>query len=728
MVTSHLSTVCIIALLIVCIPASAAPDRRGDPAYMDTQIKHISDADLFAAIDLERPGLERVKAAVAAADYASAYAAWADYWDAKDKLTLVQQGEGLQPLEEAIAQGRGDADAIAAAVAAAEPLMRHEITGWGDVTHQHGDVIDFNHFYGTSGQYGFHYWYWSVPLFSAWYATGDEKYLEKFDLFFNQWYEQRDAVQGRIKDLDVIYYELGLGLRNRWFMQYYSFPYTNRSVQTHERMLKTALGAARWLYELQARGYRGGNWQIMGSYGLTDIGVRLQEFKEAPEWIETGVARLAEHLERDFFADGCHSERVPTSYMTIAYRDPRDVMVLLQAGGIESEITRQFGARLEKTLEWWMLAATPLGGLPALNDGSSRALPHAWLLEGAEVYNRSDFRYVAEHLGMRQETAAEPPALTSVNLEPSGVAVMRGGWERDDAYMFLDYGTTNAGHTHRATHHFELYGNGAPLALDAGIGLTYDDPLHGPWYTQARAHNMLTVDDANIDKSTARGRDITWHSDDHLDLFSSTHDGYKASHGVIHTRTVAFLKPDVFIVRDTCTAEREGQRLSWYFHSPTDLSVVRDGQVRSADGPGVLLVDAEPVTLSGIREGQGRCSLSQLGGYRDIDWISFDRTSLAGSDNEFAIAMLPFAEDAPDVQFRRLGADRPGVAAYRLWRPTCTDLIVFGDGAPVTIAGTLTTDGAFAWARKLQGGQWRGVIIGGTSLRVDGVEVGAFSQ
>ena len=126
----------------------------------------------------------------------------------------------------------------------------------------------------------------------------------------------------------------------------------------------------------------------------------------------------------------------------------------MQAGGIESEITRQFGARLEKTLEWWMLAATPLGGLPALNDGSSRVLPHPWLLEGAEVYGRSDFRYVAEHLGMGQETDAEPPAVTSINLEPSGVAIMRGGWERNDAYMFLDYGTTNAGHTHRATHHF----------------------------------------------------------------------------------------------------------------------------------------------------------------------------------------------------------------------------------------------------------------------------------
>ncbi|MFH1924204.1 MAG: heparinase II/III family protein, partial [Planctomycetota bacterium] len=362
-------------LILVCLAAGSAgaaeeqaADRRTDADYLDHQIKHVADADLFTAIDLDRPGLAAVKAAAESGDYPAAYRAWADYWKAKEKLAWIEHDGHLQAIDEVSAALVSDPARVEQAEKAAEPVMRHEICGWGSVTHQHGETVDFNFDYGRSGKYGFHYWGWSAPLLTAFHATGTPKYLAEFDRLFNAWYLQRDAVQGAIRNLDVVWYELGLGLRNRKFLDYYTRDYAERPMETHERMLKTALGAARWLYELQRRGYRDGNWQIMGSYGLVDIAVRLPEFRESPEWLEVGVGRLVEHVNRDFYEDGCHSERAPTSYMSIAYRDPRNLMALLRAAGVENESVRQFGTRLEKVLEWWALATNPLGALPALND------------------------------------------------------------------------------------------------------------------------------------------------------------------------------------------------------------------------------------------------------------------------------------------------------------------------------------------------------------------------
>ena len=74
--------------------------------------------------------------------------------------------------------------------------------------------------------------------------TNDPKYLDDFERLFNQWYEQRDNVTGGWPGLDVVYYELGLGVRNRLFLEFYALPQSDRAVQTHERMLKTLLGAA----------------------------------------------------------------------------------------------------------------------------------------------------------------------------------------------------------------------------------------------------------------------------------------------------------------------------------------------------------------------------------------------------------------------------------------------------------------------------------------------------
>jgi len=719
-----LMVVLLVEFVLTAPLAGANPptvDRRKDADYLKHQIKHISDADLFKAMDLDRPGLEAVKAAVEARDYRAAYRAWAAYWGAKDKVTLIEHERGLRPIAEAAAALRADPALVAQSRRDAEPLMRHELRGWAGVMHRHGPIVDFNVDYGRSGKYGFHYWGWSIPLLTAYHATGEAKYLAKFDELFHQWYEQRDKVRGAIEQWDVIWYELGLGLRNRIFLHYYTCPMTDRPMVTHQRMLKTLLGAARWLYELERLGYRDGNWQVSGAYGLADIAARLPEFRESSSWVKVAVERLADHVEHDFFDDGCHSERAPSSYMVGVYLSLRNLATLLRAAGIDSEQTRGFGARLEKVLEWWMLAANPQGGLPALNDGSGCRIPVADLRDGAKLYGRPDFLYVADRLGSGlSKSKGKRPNVTSVHLKPSGVAVMRSGWRPTDSYLFLDYGAEHLWHTHRATLDFELFGHGVPLALDAGIGLGYDDPLHKRWYTKARAHNMLVVDEADLSKKTARGRDVLWHSDARLDVFAATHEGYLKSHGLVHRRAVVFLKPDVFVVFDSCTADRDGQILSWYFHSPTDLVVGKKGRVASAAGPGVLLVEAWPDELTDVRQGEGMCSMSIFGEPREIDWIAYDKIGRNGADNRFAVLMMPFADAPPDVNFTPEPSP-PGTTVLRLRRGKTSDLLVLGNGRPLTLLDNrLVTDGAFAWVHQDEKGRRRGVLVEGKELTWDG--------
>src|SRR6185312_14800361 len=124
-------------------------------------------------------------------------------------------------------------------------------------------------------------------------------------------------------------YELGLGVRNRVFLEFYSLRGIDAATVTHERMLKTLLGAARWLFEEEGRMYRGGNWQIMGSFGLLQIGASVPEFREANGWVELAARRLFEHAREDFFPDGCHSERCPSSYALVAWRDQTNLATIL---------------------------------------------------------------------------------------------------------------------------------------------------------------------------------------------------------------------------------------------------------------------------------------------------------------------------------------------------------------------------------------------------------------
>src|SRR5690242_13935669 len=67
--------------LLADMTQMASGDPRADSAYLNRRIKHISDEDLFAALDLARPALADVRTAAERKDFPAAYAAWAKHWE-----------------------------------------------------------------------------------------------------------------------------------------------------------------------------------------------------------------------------------------------------------------------------------------------------------------------------------------------------------------------------------------------------------------------------------------------------------------------------------------------------------------------------------------------------------------------------------------------------------------------------------------------------------------------
>src|ERR1043166_5636089 len=163
-----------------------------------------------------------------------------------------------------------------------------------------------------------------------------------------------------------------------------------------------------------------------------------------------------EHAERDFFPDGCHSERCPSSYSLVGWRDQRNLLKLI-GHRPEAELVSK---RLELIEEFLGKIAGPDGYLPGINDGSRVRLPAA----------------ITKRLGQ------------SLALQSSGFTIMCDGEHR----MLINHGPSGGGHSHADCLSFELHAFGRRIAIDAGIGYTYDDPNHKTWYVRSRAHNMLT--------------------------------------------------------------------------------------------------------------------------------------------------------------------------------------------------------------------------------------------
>jgi len=440
-------------------------------------------------------------------------------------------------------------------------------------------------------------------------------------------------------------------VRNRLFLEFYFLPQEKRSVQTHERMLKTLLGAARWLNDEEQLGYRDGNWQVIGSYGLAHIGLMVPEFKDTRQWVTLATTRMLEHTDKDFFPDGCHSERCPSSYMGVVYRDPRNLAKLLSEDPSQSALAEKLRKPLERSLNFWLGILPPDRIVPAINDGSRSRMPPATLQDGFDLFGRRDLLWAKQNVLSLQTTDAGEPSFTSIHFSVSGFSVMRSDWSHDARYLLINHGPWGSGHSHDDALSFELNAFDTAMAIDSGLGVTYDEPEYLTWYRKSAAHNMITIDGEDLDRKAAEGKDVVWQSDQRLDHFAATHHGYEASKGILHRRHIVFVKPDYFVVFDRidATSATAKHSVEWNAH----LTVPADA------GPGLIVESADQWTASrekAIASIMGVRGFSGL--YGQVEWLKLTRTIEPRTKITSAVLLFPFADARPQVRIERTGEDQ----------------------------------------------------------------------
>ncbi|HMK39677.1 MAG TPA: alginate lyase family protein, partial [Bacteroidota bacterium] len=505
--------------------------------------------------------------------------------------------------------------------------------------------------------------------------------------------------------------------RNRMFIENYLLPCRDRTGATHARILKTMITAGRWLYELERwEGYRAGNWQVHGAYMLVQIALVFPEFRESDAWLRIGLQRLTEHMDEDFFPDGGHSERAPRNYTLATYLNYRNVAYLLESYRVRGDVLQRIRASMGKTIDWWITMITPTGEVPAINDSHRGLFPAAILRDGARLFGKPQAYAVLRNL--LGETGGETgplPAYTSRHMPESGFSIMRTDWTPAALYLSVNYGPFAGFHTHFDMLDFEMYAYGKAMAVDAGLGLTYDDTLYNSWYRTSRAHNMVTVNDSSIEREGISGEQIRWGSTRSLDYFSGEHRGYRRF-GVLERRQIALVKPSYWFIRDDIISSHPGDTLSWYFHTPERL--VRAGAgFSSAQGPGIRVIpagDAYP-----FRTGTGWAASTSIklpGRTEQIPWIRFDQVTSADSARRFAIVIAPFRlqEEAP---VSRQVSDRHFVVKSA----GDTDHLYFTGGEYAD--DMLRTDAEFVLVRMPEHGPARYAVIEGTYVLYGGKKI-----
>jgi hypothetical protein len=471
--------------------------------------------------------------------------------------------------------------------------------------------------------------------------------------------------------------------------------------------------------------------------GLFVAGTAFPELRDAARWRRLGREVLERELARQVLPDGTYFERA-TGYARYTADFGLHLSVLAAASG--EPVPAETTAALRRLLDHLVHAMRPDGTWPLLgDDDGGRLLPlderapddfRATLATAAGVFGSPAYRFaggdaVEEALWLLGAAGVErlesvdtkAPPESSRAFADGGIYAMRDGWSTDAGWLLLDCGPHAGGHAHAAALSIEAAVHGRPFLVDPGT-FTYSGPERDR-FRGTEVHNTLVVDGepsalpgaAFRWRTAARGSVRAWISRPRFDFVEGEHDGFlRLPVPATHRRAILFLKGSGWIVRDRVVSDGPHEaRLRFQLApgvrvEPTPTGVRADGVEVAVFGAGARCALEEGEVSRGYGEREAAPGLTVHAATRP------------GAD-----AVTTFLLAGGGVVTR---ADAEAGEAFRIDREGFTDLAAFADDAGRLETAGVSADFATLWLRRDAGGEPVEVVaIGGTRLRVDGVEV-----
>jgi len=710
-----------------------------------------TDAQLFSALNLSLPGLERVRAAVDKEDYARAYRAWGRYiahrkapvWyvnnqtygpGMKKKLPAISKVilENCVPaLENRLAKG-------------GVPLCYTD--GKPDFTRNPKQSTNLISLWNL----GF-----LEPLARAYLLSGEAKYAKAYQLYTRALFDQRNSRPTfGLENMDyrACWIELNTSLRILHFTDAYMCmrQYEGLTAKDHEVALKLIYACG----ELLADGDRYNqhattpNQRLVGMCTLGILGIMFPEFNNGEEWRIRGTVDALATLKRTVYADGAHVE-ICSQYHMCAIRDPAKLSLVMSLNGYEGMYGKGDGADVFRSLHSWIVPGVgPDGFFPPLHSGVFCTEWLAYLMI-YEYFNPGTFtstiekfyseEYVPVAKGAPGDTiiVLTPDFLPEVskkkrelrrgcygsNSWPSGLTSMQSGSDPDSTFLVTLNGKPLEGHGYPQLGSFVLYGRGKWLALHPGSPFDYGHPQYVSYFHSTMSHNTVLVDGLNqvyrASTNSAWQTELggvcdAWVESTDACIMRTTHEGYKTINGILHTRTFFMLDEGWVFIHDYLRAEKSEDRdhtFDWELHTQETLS---EGAQRILESDAFAVIPAYADEIKHI-DHQVKPGMIPVrfdeGLKKQESTVNQYYLRKTGPSATFGVALIPLKKDEKPMTVKPLSpvTDRHRAEAFEVVGPRGHYVLLLNNGdtkaVTATVSGTKITTTEPAAAARIEEGK-----------------------
>ena len=502
--------------------------------------------DVFALLDLERPGLEEVKA------YCDR-GRWKDASEALLAYYRTRQGISIP--------GHDSREASEKDRIYADDALKHTFHVLEDTVWNYGKDINWEYWpvKDIEMRVQLHRQGWWTSLGRMYCTTGRERYAREYVCEFRDWVRKNPYIPFGIRQDGTVssgaigidspnecfaWRPLEVGIRLlRWVMQFDLF-LDSRSF-TPGFLLEFLRSYHQNASVLMQSFSPAGNHLIHQSSGVIRAGICFPEFKDAEAWVRAGADNLNAEITRQSFPDGCHFELDPGYHIGVVQSYDDAIQVAAKNGRLDL-FPPECLAQLVRMTRYYLDYRYPDGTHPCFSD----ARRHDDLADRELLLDISGFcdsREAREVLWFATDgKEGEAPACKSSGHPDTGFYTFRDGWF--DANIILPVKATERGKWHAQPDFgtFELWAYGKILMPDAGAYVYSGDEeieRERAYFKATARHNALTLDDRNYDKPHPEV--LAW--DPERGLLSVRHQAYE---GLTRRRTISFIEEKYFIVTD----------------------------------------------------------------------------------------------------------------------------------------------------------------------------------
>ena len=515
-------------------------------------------SEVFSLLNLDYPGLEKVKALHQEGKDEDAAKALLDYYRARTNVKTPDINLKKITIGKEEQQWADDG-------------LKHTFfvhKGY-QPSYNYGEDINWQYWPVKDNElrWQLHRHKWFTPMGKAYRISGDEKYAKEWAHQYIDWIKKNPLVKmdkkeyellsdGKIKGEieNVRFAWRPLEVSNRLQDQTSQFQLFLPSPSfTPDFLTEFLVNYYKHAVHILANYSDQGNHLLFEAQRMIYAGAFFPEFKDAPAWRKSGIDILNREIHVQVYEDGGQFELDP-HYHLAAINIFCKALGIADANGLRKEFPQDYLDTIESMIMFYANISFPDYTNPCFSD--AKLTTKKEMVKNYKAWSKLFPKNQAIKYFATEGKEGALPDYMSKGFLKSGFFVFRNSWGTDATQMVVKAGPKAFWHCQPDNGTFELWFNGKNLFPDSGSYVFAGDEevmrLRN-WFRATAVHNTLTLDIRTIEVTESVTK--LWQPEGNTQILVTENPGYK---DLKHRRSVFFVDNSFFVIVDEAIGKAKG--------------------------------------------------------------------------------------------------------------------------------------------------------------------------